>query len=54
MLWNMHIMGSYAAFMLSRVLQGLGWGTFEALVAASISDMFFVSSTVPSCLNCYS
>ncbi|KAE9363202.1 MFS general substrate transporter, partial [Stipitochalara longipes BDJ] len=42
MVWNMHIINSYAAFMVSRILQGLGWGTFEALVAGSISDMFFV------------
>jgi MFS family permease len=42
MVWNMHIMASYPAFMISRIFQGLGWGTFEALVAGSISDMFFV------------
>lgn len=42
MVWNMHILASYPAFMISRILQGLGWGTFEALIAGSISDMFFV------------
>lgn len=42
MVWNMHIIASYPAFMISRILQGLGWGTFEALVAGSISDMYFV------------
>ena len=42
MVWNMHVISSYPAFMISRILQGLGWGTFEALVAGSISDMYFV------------
>ena len=43
MVWNMHIISSYSAFMVSRIFQGLGWGTFEALVAGSVSDIFFVS-----------
>jgi MFS family permease len=47
MVWNMHIISSYPAFMISRILQGLGWGTFEALVAGSISDMFFVCISFP-------
>jgi MFS family permease len=42
MVWNMHIISSYPTFMISRILQGLGWGTFEALMTGSISDMFFV------------
>jgi MFS family permease len=40
-LWNMHIMSSYGAFMINRIIQGIGWGTFEALVTGSISDIFF-------------
>jgi MFS family permease len=42
--WNMHIISSYGAFMVSRIFQGMGWGTFEALVAGSISDLFFVGA----------
>jgi hypothetical protein len=51
MVWNMHIIASYPTFMISRILQGLGWGTFEALVAGSISDMFFVCISGPPLLN---
>ncbi|KAE8441569.1 hypothetical protein EG329_004688 [Mollisiaceae sp. DMI_Dod_QoI] len=40
--WNMHVTSSYAEFMISRIFQGLGWGSFEALVAGSITDLFFV------------
>lgn len=54
MLWHMHVMNSYTAFIISHILQGLRWGTFEGLVARSISDMFFVSSNVTSCLNRHS
>lgn len=39
----MHIKTSYAQFMVSRVFQGIGWGSMEGLVAVSIRDMFFVS-----------
>ena len=41
--WNMHITSNYAEFMVARIFQGIGWGAFEALVAESINDMFFVS-----------
>jgi MFS family permease len=43
--WNMHILSTYGAFMVSRIIQGMGWGTFEALVAGSISDLFFARIT---------
>jgi nitrate/nitrite transporter NarK len=43
-LWNMHVGGSYAQFMVSRILEGVGWGAFEGLVGGSIDDLFFVSS----------
>lgn len=42
--WNMHVTSNYAEFMVSRIFQGIGWGAFEALVAGSINDLFFVSS----------
>ncbi|KAL2061545.1 hypothetical protein VTL71DRAFT_6922 [Oculimacula yallundae] len=41
-LWNMHVYGSYAQFMVSRIFQGIGWGMFEALISGSIADLFFV------------
>ncbi|CZT09627.1 uncharacterized protein RAG0_14322 [Rhynchosporium agropyri] len=41
-LWNLHVYGSYAQFMVSRIFQGIGWGMFEALISSSIADMFFV------------
>jgi hypothetical protein len=41
-LGNMHVFGSYGAFMVTRCLQGLAWGSFEGLVASSIDDLFFV------------
>jgi MFS family permease len=41
-LWNMHVYGSYAQFMVSRILQGIGWGIFEALGKEVVDDMFFV------------
>ncbi|RDL38878.1 uncharacterized protein BP5553_03218 [Venustampulla echinocandica] len=40
--WTMHIFGSYSQFMISRVLQGFAWGTFESLVLLSVKDMYFV------------
>jgi nitrate/nitrite transporter NarK len=43
MLWNMHVMESYAQFMASRIFQGVGWGATEALVLGSIKDIYFVS-----------
>ncbi|RDW91014.1 hypothetical protein BP5796_02179 [Coleophoma crateriformis] len=39
---NMNIEQNYAAFMVTRILQGLGWGTFETLLVVSIRDIFFV------------
>lgn len=42
--WNMHVIGSYTEFMISRVFQGIGWGMFEALMDDAIADMFFVRS----------
>jgi nitrate/nitrite transporter NarK len=41
--WNMHVQGNYAEFMVSRIFQGIGWGAFEVLIAGSITDLFFVS-----------
>ncbi len=41
-LWNMHIYSSYSWFMLSRVIQAVGWGASEALVLTSVRDIFFV------------
>lgn len=41
-LWNMHVYGSYAQFMVSRIFQGIGWGVFEALAGLVIEDLFFV------------
>lgn len=43
-LWNMHVYGSYAQFMVSRIFQGIGWGVYEALAGQVIEDLFFVSS----------
>lgn len=42
--WNMHVKSNYAEFMASRIFQGIGWGFFEALIADSITDLFFVST----------
>lgn len=42
-LWNMHVFSTYSWFMVSRVMQAIGWGAGEALVLTSIRDMFFVS-----------
>ncbi|KAH8804915.1 major facilitator superfamily domain-containing protein [Xylogone sp. PMI_703] len=39
--WNMNALQNYSQFMLSRVVQGLGWAVFDSLLLASISDMFF-------------
>jgi Na+/melibiose symporter-like transporter len=47
-LGNMHVFGSYGAFMFTRCLQGLAWGSFEGLVASSIDDLFFVRSHLQS------
>ena len=41
-LWNMHVEGSYAQFMISRIFQGIGWGAFEGLVGGVVEDIFFV------------
>jgi hypothetical protein len=41
-LGNMHVLRGYGAFMVTRCLQGLAWGSFEGLVASSIDDLFFV------------
>lgn len=45
-LWNMHINGSYAEFMVARIFQGIGWGVVEALGSEVVEDMFFVSFPV--------
>jgi len=42
-MWNMHVVSSYAQFMVSRLFQGIGWGATEGLVLVSIRDIFFVS-----------
>jgi cyanate permease len=34
---------SYGFFMGARILQGLGWGVFDALLYSSIQDTYFVS-----------
>ena len=49
-LWNMHIFMTYSWFMVSRVIQAVGWGSSEGLVLISIRDIFFVSapSVLPS------
>jgi MFS family permease len=44
-LWNMHVYGSYAQFMVSRIFQGIGWGVFETLAGHVIDDLFFVCSS---------
>lgn len=41
--WTMHVTGNYMEFMASRVISGICWGSFEALVVMSIKDMYFVS-----------
>ncbi|KAH8593763.1 major facilitator superfamily domain-containing protein [Bisporella sp. PMI_857] len=41
-MWNMHLSKSYAWFMVSRCVQGLGWGMVDSLMHASIRDMYFV------------
>lgn len=42
-IWNMMDGLGFASCMGARVLQGLGWGPFDALVLGSIQDMYFVS-----------
>ena len=44
-LWNMHVVKTYGWFMVSRVVQAVGWGASEALVLISVRDIFFVSGT---------
>lgn len=44
-LWNMHAVMTYSWFMVSRVLQAVGWGASEGLVLISIRDIFFVSAS---------
>ncbi|KAF4635629.1 hypothetical protein G7Y89_g2466 [Cudoniella acicularis] len=39
--WNMHVFGSYGQFMVSRLFQGIAWGSFESLVLLSVKDMYF-------------
>lgn len=46
---NMNIEQNYAAFMATRILQGLGWGTFETLLIVSIRDIYFVSNPLTLC-----
>ena len=41
-LWNMHVSGSYAQFMVSRLFQGLAWGAMEGLVGESVNDLYLV------------
>ena len=41
-IWNMHVMESFAQFMASRIFQAVGWGATEALVLESIRDIYFV------------
>ncbi|RFU26363.1 hypothetical protein B7463_g9969, partial [Scytalidium lignicola] len=38
--WNMHAMQNYTMFMISRVIQGLGWAAFDFLLPMSVKDMF--------------
>lgn len=40
--WNIQARSSYAQFVMARLFQGIGWGIFEGLAAASIADLFFV------------
>ncbi|KAG9231476.1 hypothetical protein BJ875DRAFT_382879 [Amylocarpus encephaloides] len=40
--WTMHVTGSYAEFMMSRVLAGICWGTYETLINMSMKDIYFV------------
>ena len=47
-LWNMHVVSTYSWFMISRIMQAVGWGASEALVTISIRDMFFVSPSISS------
>ncbi|KAI1817950.1 hypothetical protein GGS20DRAFT_574511 [Poronia punctata] len=39
--WDINTKGDYAQHMAARVIQGLGWGSFDALVLGSILDTFF-------------
>jgi len=41
-MWSMHI-NSYVGFMISRCLQGIGWGIVDNLICASVRDLYFVS-----------
>jgi MFS family permease len=41
-LWNMHVFMTYSWFMVSRVMQAVGWGASEGLVMISVRDIFFV------------
>jgi MFS family permease len=41
-LWNMHI-AMYGEFLAARIVQGMGWGTVDALVYASVADLYSVS-----------
>lgn len=45
--WNMHVLQKYKLFMISRILQALGWAAFDSLVQLSIHDMFLVSHPIP-------
>jgi MFS family permease len=50
-LWNMHIASSYAAFMVSRIFQGIGWGACEGLIVVSIRDIYFVRLLSPNSIT---
>ncbi|KAM0130617.1 hypothetical protein ACHAO1_007750 [Botrytis cinerea] len=41
-LWNMHVQ-SYGQFLGGRMLQGVGWGAFEALARGAMAEMYFES-----------
>lgn len=41
-IWTMHVVSSYAEFMISRILTGMAWGGIEGLMVGSINDIFFV------------
>ncbi|KAF7867515.1 uncharacterized protein EAF02_009706 [Botrytis sinoallii] len=41
-LWNMHVQ-SYGQFLGGRIMQGVGWGAFEALVGGAMAEMYFES-----------
>ena len=51
-LWNMHVQ-SYGQFLGGRMLQGVGWGAFEALARGAMAEMYFVSITSGSFLSDY-